>query len=66
MEVIEKITKLMKELFVSADDQKTTAGAIDPLREMLKSKDFIPAICCGPDDCGGVMSSQGLTYNLTT
>lgn len=37
MEVIEKITNLMNELFQSSDDQKTTDGATDPFMEKLKT-----------------------------
>ncbi|XP_059460718.1 uncharacterized protein LOC132189900 isoform X4 [Corylus avellana] len=37
MEAINKITKLMNNLFQSADDEKTTAGATDPFKEKLKS-----------------------------
>lgn len=44
MEVIEKITKLVNELFPSTDNDKTTAGATNPFQEKLKTSFLLSVV----------------------
>lgn len=44
MEVFEKITKLVNELFPSTENEKTTAGASDPFQEKLKTSFLLSVV----------------------
>ncbi|KAF3956973.1 hypothetical protein CMV_017961 [Castanea mollissima] len=44
MEVFEKITKLVNELFPSTENEKTSAGATDPFQEKLKTSFLLSVV----------------------